>query len=179
MPERDHAEEARQTLHEDRVSPNVARALDRMSAKRWILHHSRDYLLGVLQLLEAAHLLRDVEAEQESETRLRATLTELRTQLKGYKRLAYIASEILPPTFRAEVDRIAKARTGDDLDATPLTVLMVAGWAHGGSGEDAKALARVRRLAASSYRRKTITRQALLEALGEAPASEVTEPIGA
>lgn len=164
---RDDAAEAAQRLHEDRVSDTVQAALKELDEKRWILFHAKDYLLGVLQLLEAAHLLRDREDDKKTEQHRRESVNVILAQRRGYRRLAQIASEILPETYRAEVDRIGTVRTEEDLDSGGLTQLTVAGWAHGGSGPDAIALAKVRKLARETYRRKTINRADLLAALGE------------
>lgn len=163
----DNAAEAAQILHEDRVSKTVAAAQKALDGKRWVLFHAKDYLLGVLQLLESRNLLRDRADEERLERIARESRDELRAQLKGTRRLAYIASEILPPTFRAEVDRIGTVRTEEELNSGALTQLTVASWAHGGSGPDAIALAKVRKLARETYRRKTINRADLLAALGE------------
>jgi hypothetical protein len=65
----DNAAEARRLLHEDQVSDNVARVHKRLASKLWALYHARDYMLGVLQLLESLQLLRDTAAEQKAEER--------------------------------------------------------------------------------------------------------------
>lgn len=65
----DNAAQAKRALHEDQVSANVARVHRQLSGKLWVLHYARDYMLGVLQLLESLHLLRDTVAERETEER--------------------------------------------------------------------------------------------------------------
>lgn len=163
----DNAAEAAQILHEDRVSKTVAAAQKALNDKRWVLFHAKDYLLGVLQLLESRNLLRDREDDKKTEQHRRESVNVMLAQRKGYQRLAQIASEILPETYRAEVDRIGTVRTEEELNSGALTQLTVASWAHGGSGPDAIALAKVRKLARETYRRKTINRADLLAALGE------------
>jgi hypothetical protein len=165
--DRDDAAEAAQWLHESKVSATVTAALKTLEPKRWIIFHAKDYALGVLQLLDTYHLLRNREEDEQTEKHRRQALDEIRAQVKGYRRLAYIAAAILPDTYRSEVDRIRTVRTEEDLNAGGLTQVTVAGWAHAGSGPDAIALAKVRKLARGSWRRKTISRADLLEALGE------------
>ena len=168
MTDTDDATQAARILHEDQISPTVANARKTIASKQWALFHARDYLLGALQLLDAAHLLRDPQQEEETEQRTRATLTEVRARERAYKRLAYLAAECLPATYRAQLDRIATVRTEDDLNTpTGLTKLDVAAWAHNDSAPDALALARVRRLASDTWKRKTIPRAALLAALDQ------------
>lgn len=168
MTGQDNSAEAAQWLHEDRISATVQAALDALTPRSWILYHARDYKLGVLQLLESHNLLRNHAEEAETEKWVKAAREEQRAKLKGYHRLARIAADILPETYGAEVTRISeKVRTEADLDAGDLTNVTVAGWAHGGSGPDAIALAKVRKLARDSYPRKTISRADLLAALGE------------
>jgi len=163
---RDDAADAAEILHEDKVSEVVQHALKQLEGKRWVLFHAKDYLLGVLQLLEARNLLRDVKREAEMDKVVRETRAALEARVKGYFRLARIAAEILPASYRAEVDRIYNVRTMEELDNTAVTKIEAAGWAHAGSGPDAIALAKVRKLARESYKRQTIKRADLLEALG-------------
>jgi hypothetical protein len=62
----DTAARAKRMLHEDQVSPLVEYAKQKLSQKSWALYHAQDYALGVLQLLESMHLLRDAPAEQKA-----------------------------------------------------------------------------------------------------------------
>jgi len=164
----DNSAEAAQYLHEDRVSELVQRVLAKFDQKRWILFHARDYLLGVLQLLDDAGLLRDVEDEQRAFKIAVETRTLLETRMKAYSRMAHIAAAVMPDSFIAELDHIGTVHNVDELNSgTKLTNLEVASWAHGGSSADAIALAKVRKLARESYKRKTISRTDLLKALGE------------
>jgi len=163
----DNSAEAAIWLHEDRVSETVQAALDEMGKKRWVLHYAKDYLLGVLQLLESRNLLRNLAQEKEIEKHHQETLTALRLQRSAVLRLARIAANTLPESFGAEVARVAEARTKEELDSGGLTNLTVAGWLHGGESKDAVALARVRKLVRESYKRQTLRRADLLEALGE------------
>src|SRR5258708_15719897 len=88
----ENAAYAARELHEDRVSENVARIQKRLTGKLWILFHAKSYLLGVLQLLENAHLLRDtVQEEKDRENRrqmLKAFGPALREREQAYRQLA-------------------------------------------------------------------------------------------
>ena len=165
--ERDNAAEAAQWLHEDRVSETVQAALEALDKRTWVLFHAKDYKLGVLQLLESAGLLRNRAQEEQTEKHRMESLTALRLQRAAVLRLARIAAQILPDTFGAEIERVAKAQTEEELNDGSIKAVTVAGWAHGGSGPDAIALAKVRKLAHDNWRLKTIKRADLLAALGE------------
>jgi hypothetical protein len=164
------AEKAARILHEDRVSPNVERINKQLLGKLWALYYARDYALGVLQLLESMRLLRDPEAEREAEERrvglLRVFGPGETPREKGYKKLCYAAADALPPSFREAVEALKDVRTDEELQvAEAPSLLDVHAWRHGGSSEGALAIARVRKLASDTYKRKTISRQDLLDAL--------------
>ena len=166
----DTAAQAKQMLHEDRVSPNVERINKRLSEKLWVLYHAKDYALGVLQLLESMRLLRDPEAERQAEEQrigiLRAFGPGETPREKGYKKLCYAAADALPPSFLEAVQTLKDVRTDEELAAAEApSLLTVHSWRHGGSSEDALALDRVRKLAWDMSRRKTVPMEALLEAL--------------
>jgi hypothetical protein len=173
----DTAAEAKRILHEDRVSANVARINEQLSSKLWVLHHAKSYLLGVLQLLEARNLLRDHEQEKQDaenhKSMLRAFGPARTPREKGYAKLCHLAADALPPSFAEALKALRDVRTDEELAATQgPTVLDVHAWRHAGSSEDALALARVRKLASDTWRRKTISRQDLLDALNPLAESE-------
>jgi hypothetical protein len=170
------AEKAKRALHEDRVSPNVERVNKQLSEKLWILYHAKDYALGVLQLLESMHLLRDRQAEEEAEKRRVGILAAFgpgeTPREKGYKKLCYAAADALPPTFLKAVHALQDVRTDEELAAAEAPLLVdVHAWRHAGSSEDALALARVRKLVWDLTPRKTVPMQALRDAL-TAPAEK-------
>lgn len=173
----DNAAEAARILHEDRVSPNVARVNEQLSSKLWVLYHAKSYLLGVLQLLEARNLLRDVEQDakdaENHKSMLKAFGPARTPREKGYAKLCHLAADVLPASFAEAVKALRDVRTDEELAATQgPTVLDVHAWRHAGSSEDALALARVRKLASETWRRKTISRQDLLDALNGPVESE-------
>jgi hypothetical protein len=171
-----NAAQAARILHEDQISANVERVRKQIAGKAWTLFHARDYLLGVLHLLEAAHLLRDLEQEAADQQRHREALAAFgpasTPREKAYALLLRAAAPNLPPSFAEAVQRAAGVRTDEEMKAAKPSALDVAAWAHGGSTADALALARVRRLAESTWPRKTIPRQALLDALQPPGAAE-------
>jgi hypothetical protein len=167
----DHAAEAKRILHEDRVSPNVVRIEKRLlNGKLWALYYANDRDRGLLNLLEGMRLLRDLEQEEKDAENHKAMLRAFgpaeTPREKGYARLCRAAADALPASFRKAVEALEKVRTDEELDAaqTP-SLLDVHAWRHGGSAEDALALARVRKLTSDMWRRKTIPMQALLDAL--------------
>lgn len=167
----DNAVHAARELHEDRVSENVARIQKRLTGKLWVLFHAKNYLLGVLQLLENAHLLRDiVQEEKDAESHkqmVKAFGPKVTPREKGYKALCYAAAPALPPTFLEAVQGLSGVRTDEELDAAYApSRLAVHGWRHGGSSDDALALARVHKLVRDKGRLKTVSVQALRDALG-------------
>lgn len=166
----DTAAQAKRTLHEDRVSPNVERVKKRLSEKSWVLWHANDHTLAILQLLESMHLLRDRQAEEEAQERrvgmLAAFGPEETPREKGYKKLCYAAADALPPTFLEAVHALQGVCTDEQLVAAEAPSLVdVHAWRHGGSSEDALALARVRKLVWDLTGRKTVPMQALRDAL--------------
>jgi|SRR5271155_905187 len=166
----DAAAQAKRMLHEDQVSPNVERINKQLSEKSWVLHHANDYALGVLQLLESARLLRDVVAEREADERhksmLRAFGPAETPREKAYAKLCYAAADALPPSFLEAVRALKDVRTDEDIAALDgISMVTVHAWRHGGSSEDALALARVRKLVWDLAPRKTVPMQALRDAL--------------
>ena len=170
----DSATQAERILHEDCVSPNVEHVNRALTQRLWVLHHARDYLLGVLQLLESMHLLRDVAAEQKAEelrvAGLRAfgeTYTDREKAYRTLTRQATAWSGIPGATER--LDLIEKAR--DDAEYQRLTrefesdelPRLVAQWREERRVTAEGALARVRALL--DPKRKTLSMQALREAL--------------
>lgn len=165
------AEKAARILHEDRVSPNVEAINKQLDSKLHILYHARDYALGVLQVLESMHLLRDHEQEEkdaESHKSMMRAFGPARTPREnGYAKLCYAAADALPPSFLKAVKALENVRTDEELDAAQAhSLLDVHSWRHGGSSEDALALSRVRQLASDMWRRKTVPMAELRKALG-------------
>lgn len=175
----DTAAQAKRMLHEDRVSPNVERINKQLDTKLWALYHANSYALGVLQLLESMHLLRDLEQEKKDaashESMLRTFGPDRTPRENGYAKLCYAAADALPPSFLEAVRALKDVRTDEDIAALDgISLVTVRAWRHGGSSEDALALARVRKLVWDLTPRKTVSMQALRDALNP-PAEEASE----
>jgi hypothetical protein len=168
------AEKARQALHEDRVSPNVARINKKLDEKLWILYHAKDYALGVLQLLESMHLLRDVEAERKAEedriAQLRVFGAALTDREDAYRQLiCQVAAWSGMPGAYERLELIEKAR--DDKEYRQLAREFESGefprlveeWREDRRLTAEVALQRVAALL--DPRRKTVPMQALRDAL--------------
>lgn len=169
--ELDHAAEAAQILHEDRISPAVQYATKWMANKLWVLYHAKDHTLAVLQLLDNSRLLRNPEQEEKDaedhKSMLKAFGPARTPREKGYRALCLAAAEALPPSFREAIDALENVRTDEELEAVGRpSRLTVHSWRHAGSSEDALALNRVQILASKLWRRKTVPMDALREALG-------------
>lgn len=176
----DTAAQAKRLLHEDQVSPNVERINKQLGGKLWALYHAKEYALGVLQLLESMHLLRDPQAEREAEERrvgiLRVFGPGETPRERGYKKLCYAAADALPPTFFKAVQALRDVRTDEDLDAAEAPSLVdVHAWRHAGSSQDALALDRVRKLVWDLTPRKTVPMQALRDALSPPAAADARD----
>lgn len=178
------AEKAARVLHEDQVSPLVKQAEDRLSRTRWALYYAKDRDLGVLQLLEAARLLRDPEAErkaQDDAVAMRRVFGEARTDREdAYRGLAtQVAYYSGVPGIYERLELIEKARDDDDeyraltkqFESDELPNLIKA-WRE---ERRATAEAMVQRVAALlDPKRKTLSMQALRDALNP-PAEDGAE----
>jgi len=171
----DNAVHAARELHEDRVSENVARIQKRLTGKLWILFHAKSYLLGVLQLLENAHLLRDtVQEEKDAEHRrqmMKAFGPALGEREKAYRKLASQAAYWSGiPGVVERLELIERARDADEYMALTARFesdelpRLVQAWREARKASAEAAVQRVARLL--DPKRKTVSMQALRDALG-------------
>jgi hypothetical protein len=171
----DAAAQAGRMLHEDCVSPNVAHVNQKMTQNLWVLYHAHDYVLGVLQLLESMHLLRDVAAEQKAEelriAGLRAFGAQHTNREKAYRTLALRVAEWSGIPGAIERFRLIEEARDDDeyqrltreFESGELPRL-VTEWREQRRLTAEASVQRVRGLL--DNKRKTVSMQALREALG-------------
>lgn len=168
------AEKAARILHEDSVSPNVERISKQLGPKLWALYHAKDYALGVLQVLENMHLLRDPEAERKAEedriAQLRVFGASRTDREDAYRRLILqVAAWSNMPGATERLDLIEEARDADEYRALTRKFesdelpRLIQEWRE---RRQATAEAMVQRAAALlEPKRKTLPMQALRDAL--------------
>src|SRR5581483_7481294 len=176
----DNAADAARILHEGQVSALVEQVRKQLqdSGVYWTLHYSRDDLLAVLVLLERLHLLRDsVQEEKDQEAARQSRKSFARALTEREKAYRQLTSQVVHwcglPGAIERLELIGNAR--DDEEYQQLTrrfesdelPQLVRAWREEKRGSAEAKVARVSKLLDS--KRKTVSMQALREALGDEP----------
>lgn len=173
--ELDDAAKAKRMLHEDEVSPNVARIEKQLlNGKLWALYYANDRDRGLLNLLESMHLLRDPEVERKAEedriAQLRVFGAHRSDREDAYRRLiCQVANWSGMPGAIERLELIEGARDAAEYQQltrrfeTDELPNLIAEWREKRQRTAEGALERVAALL--DPRRKTVSMQALLDAL--------------